>query len=296
VTGRLLGLLVIAAFLASPVQAREKEGMPDLAQVEQTCFPTAVANLMVWFSHNGYPNLLASGDDEDGRNLHTIHLIMAASDARFDWGTRQETLTAGIQKFVRQAGYDADVEYRGLDYGLSPKQPQPLTEDWLYGNDDPNKGYILLFSYCTFHPDSNSYTDTLGIGHAVTLVNAEPGLMLIHDPAHESTGIGRKIITPTILTSGSWQAGDVSLPVTGLMLVSGTLLEAPDNSQVMLTGAICITMHPAAPAGAAAPPANPDSGPARSIDGATPGTAPSPPPAAEKRSWWMWIFDLLLKK
>jgi hypothetical protein len=285
VTACLLGM---AGLWALPLRAVEKQGMPDLGQIEQTCLPTAAGNLMVWFGHNGYPNLIASGDNEDERDLHTVHLIMAATDARFDWGTRMEEITSGIQKFVRQAGYDADVEYRGLDYGLpGEKRPQPLTEDWLYGNDDPNKGYILLFSYCTFHPDNNSYTDAIGLGHAVTLVNAEPGLMLIHDPAHDATETGRKIITPTVLTSGNWQDGGVNTPVAGLMLVSGSLLEAPDNSQVMLTGAICVTMRPPAPAATGA-------GASKTIDSAAPATTGSSNPAG--RSWLGWIFDLLFRK
>src|SRR5580658_437902 len=87
-------LLGMAGVWALPARAIEKEGMPDLAQVDQTCFPTAAANLMVWFGHNGYPNLIASGDSEDDRELHTIHLIMGATDARFDWGTQQAKLTS----------------------------------------------------------------------------------------------------------------------------------------------------------------------------------------------------------
>ncbi|HUB66549.1 MAG TPA: hypothetical protein VL981_03595 [Candidatus Methylacidiphilales bacterium] len=290
-------LLGLAGIWALPARATEKEGMPDLAQVDQTCFPTAAGNLMVWFGHNGYPNLIASGDSEDERDLHTIHLIMGDTDASFYKGTRQSKLTLGIQKFVRDAGYDADVEYRGLDYG-SPdeKVPLPLTEDWLYGNDDPNKGYILLFSYCMFHPDANCYTDVMGIGHAVTLVNAEPGLMLIHDPAHDSSETGRKILTPTVITSGDWRERGFSAPVTGLMLVSGSLLEAPFNSQVMLTGAICVTMHPPASTKPAAP-AVPSGEASPNIAGSAPGAAPASAPAAPKpdasnRSWLGWFLDL----
>src|SRR5476651_516487 len=88
----LLGLIALPGF------AMEKPGMPDLSQIEQTCLPTSTANLIVWFGAHGYPKLIASGDNEDDGYIHTVHRIMDATDARFDWGTRPEMITAGIKK------------------------------------------------------------------------------------------------------------------------------------------------------------------------------------------------------
>ena len=51
-----------AGFILLPANADEKEGMPDLCQVDQTCLPTATANLLVWFGLHGYPKLIADGD------------------------------------------------------------------------------------------------------------------------------------------------------------------------------------------------------------------------------------------
>src|ERR1700685_2943295 len=117
-----LGLLAssVAGLMAFPVCADEKQGMPDLAQVEQTCLPTATSNLMIWFGQHGYPKLILSGDTQDERYLHTVHVIMADTDARFDWGTRMEKVTVGIDKYIKDAGYDCDIEYRGLGYGSNP--------------------------------------------------------------------------------------------------------------------------------------------------------------------------------
>ena len=41
--------LCLAGLLFLPAVAIEKEGMPDLSQVDQTCLPTSTANLIVWF-------------------------------------------------------------------------------------------------------------------------------------------------------------------------------------------------------------------------------------------------------
>ena len=37
-------------------------------------------------------------------------------DARYDFGTRTDAITYGIEKYIHDAGYGCDVEYRGLDW------------------------------------------------------------------------------------------------------------------------------------------------------------------------------------
>jgi hypothetical protein len=285
----------LAGFLAFPVAAEEKEGMPDLSQVEQTCLPTSTTNLILWFGKHGYPKLILSGATDDERALHSVHVMMADTDARFDWGTRMENVTTGIKKYIVDAGYDCDVEYRGLQGKTA------FSQDWLKENDDPNKGFILLLAYCSYDPATDTFTDAWHAGHAVTLVNVEPNLLLIHDPAHRDDQAGRKIITPRSLTSGSLAAKGMIVPVSGLMLLSGSLLRSPPHSEVMLTGAICITMHPARKG---APPSPiPAAAPNATIAGsgsATPGSSSSRSapavPGSTETSWTMWLFDLLFKK
>ena len=53
-----------------------------------------------------------------------------------------------------------------------------------------------------------------------------------------------KFITPEVLTGGTFHLPGYNAPVAGLLLLSGSELEAPPASGVMLTGAVCITMHP----------------------------------------------------
>lgn len=311
------GLAVLGAL---PAAANEKPGMPDLSQIEQTCLPTSTANLIIWFGQHGYPKLIASGATDDERYLHTVHLIMADTDARFDWGTQQDKVTVGIEKYIRDAGYDCDVEYRGMDWTKAvneiksargepvdpeEKSPLPFTQDWLKENDDPNKGFILLLAYCKYDQNSNTFSNAYDAGHAVTLVNAEPDMILIHDPAHDDDEPGRKILTPQELTSGNWQEEQFSAPVSGLLLLSGSLLEAPPDAGVMLTGAVCITMHPVTdkvPSSSNLA-GGPNSSMAANGSGA-PSPTPSSPaapatpatPASAGSSWAVWLFNLIFKK
>lgn len=308
----------VAGLLLVPASADEKEGMPDLSQQEQTCLPTSTANLIVWFGTHGYPKLIVKGDSKDDDYIHTVHAIINATDARYDLGTRTDAIAYGIETYVHDAGYDCDVEYRGLDWGQVKfpqivkddneekykkyqKTPVSFTQDWLQQNDDPNKGFILLLAYCRFSPANNSFTEAIYAGHAVTLVNAEPDMILIHDPAHYNDEPGRKILTPTLLTGGSFMLPGYNAPVAGLMLLSGSLLETPPSAGVMLTGAVCITMHPATSNIANASSMPTGSGNARIGDSGSgsPASAPPPPaapPSSSNTSWTLWLFDLLFKK
>jgi hypothetical protein len=191
---------------------------------------------------------------------------------------------------------------RGMPVDAEEKAPLPFTQDWLRQNDDPNKGFILLLAYCSYDQNTNSFTNAYDAGHAVTLVNAEPDMILIHDPAHDDDEPGRKILTPQVLTSGSWREQQFTSPVSGLMLLSGSLLEAPPDAGVMLTGAVCITMHPVTDNSLSS--SNLAGGPNASMTGngaSAPSSAPATPaapaaPASTSSSWAIWLFDMLFKK
>lgn len=263
------------------IRAAEKFGMPDLVQVDNTCLPTSTANVILWFGRHGYPKLIPPGATPEEREDHVVHLLMADTQARYDRGTEMERVTIGIEQYIRRAGYQGEVEYRGLE------GDQAFTQDWLQQNDDPNKGFVLLLTYCQYHPENNSFSDAWSAGHAVTLVNAEREMLLIHDPAHADGETGRKIITPRALSGGTFQDSAGPLPVAGLLMLSGSLLEAPPNSDVMLTGAVCITLHVP---GSASP--SPGTGPHATLAGVgADGRAKAAAPHAQA-TWWSWLVDV----
>jgi len=316
-----LAALALAAMLLSPARAEQKIGMPDLGQEEQTCLPTSTTNLIVWFGKHGYPKLIVPGDNADDGYIHTLHAIMEKTNARYDLGTRMEAITGGIADYIRDKGYGCDVEYRGIDWNkvkvtelikdpdaakykdFDSKTPEAFSPDWLTGNSDPEKGFILLLAYVNFDRNSNSFSYAINAGHAVTLVDAEPDSILIHDPAHYESMPGRKVLTPDVLTAGVLRLPGYAAPVAGLMLLSGTDLYCPLDSTALLTGAVCVTMHPDQPAIAHV---NSSAGGPNAVAGTPTGTAtpatttPSAPasatPASANQGWAMWIFDWLFKK
>jgi hypothetical protein len=318
---RILLALCMAAMPVLSALAGEKFGMPDLSQEEQTCLPTSTANLIVWFGTHGYPKLIVKGDSADDGYIHTVHALLTATNATYQTGTRTEAITYGIGKYIRDAGYSCDVEYRGLDWSQAKypevvkddlpdaykkdlKTPSPFTQDWLQENSNPDKGFLLLLAYVQYDRGSNTFRDAINAGHAVTLVNAEPDMILIHDPAHYNDEPGRKILTPQLLTGGTFQLPGYNAPVSGLLLLSGTLMDTPEDSGIMLTGAVCVTMHPdkddasVVKGTAGAPGGTIASGTATgegSSSGSKPGS-PSAPASSPGNSWAMWLFDLLFKK
>lgn len=285
----LLGLC-LAGLAPLPAAAQGKEGMPDLGQIEQTCLPTSTANLIVWFGLHGYPKLIVAGDNKDDGYIHTVHRIMDTTDARFDWGTAPDMIVVGIKKYIEDAGYSCDVEYRGLSKAQ-------FTQDWLKENDDPNKGFVLLLAYTAHNAGNDTYTNAFNAGHAVTLVNAMPDMILVHDPAHDEDQSGRKILTPQPLTSGTFVSRTGDAPVAGLMMLSGSQLEAPPDADVMLIGAVCITMHSPGqkPSGRSSDSSDGPTSSVGSSGSASPATAPAAPVSATK-SWVEWLFDLLFSK
>ena len=309
--------LCLTGLIVLPAVAQEKGGMPDIGQEEQTCLPTSTANVIVWFGTHGYPKLIMSGDSKENNYAHTVHALMTATSASYQLGTRTDAITYGIEKYIHDAGYGCDVEYRGLDWSMAKypqivrdvdgekykknfKTPSAFTQDWLEENKNPDKGFILLLAYCNFNRGSNTFTNAINAGHAVTLVNAEPNMILIHDPAHYYDEPGRKILTPELLTGGILSLPGYNAPVEGLLLLSGSFLDSPPNAGIMLTGAVCITMHPnkgtptieAGSLGAS-------NATIAGKGGSTPSSAPTTPAApavSPSTSWAMWLFDMLFKK
>jgi hypothetical protein len=128
-------------------------------------------------------------------------------------------------------------------------------------------------------------------------------MILIHDPAHYEDEPGRKILTPELLTGGTFQLPGYNAPVAGLLLLSGSLMDTPPDAGIMLTGAVCITMHPASEGtkilGSALGAPSATVGASGSNSPAAPASAPTAPAApatSPTTSWAMWFFDLLFKK
>jgi len=315
-----LGLFGLGLLSAS---AAEKPGMPCLTQEEGTCLPTSTANLMVWFGLHGYPKLIVKGDSAANGYIHTVHAMITAVHATYQFGTDTMAITYGIQKYIRDAGYSADVEYRGIDwsqikskdiikdadldaYKKAYRTPAAFSQDWLQQNNDSNKGFILLVIYAKYNPETGVFSNPVA-GHAVTLVNAEPDTLVIHDPANDASYPGRKILTPRQLVGGSFEAPGFHASTEGLMILDAPIDEMwhPVNGVILLTGAVCVTMHPdsnetsivkgtvGSPNGVIG--ANPGDT-AKNGTGSTGSNHGTTPAPTAQRDWATWLFDYFFKK
>lgn len=85
------------------------------------------------------------------------------------------------------------------------------------------------------------------------------------------------------------------------MLLTGSLMEAPPEAGVLLTGAVCVTMHPENVQGttviaSASGPANATIGGVKDMPQPSGPAAPPKGPASSDKSWALWFFDLFFKK
>ncbi len=280
--------LYLAAFMALGLScaSAQKQGMPDLSQISQTCLPTATANLILYFGKNGFPNLIQKGPTPEERELRTVHMLMADTDANFDLGTRRDMAADGVRTYIESAGYACDVEFRGLG-------TKNFAADWLKDNADPNTGFILFFAYVAYHNNNHTYSLALNQGHAVTLVTYSPGTLLIHDPAHRSYQIGRKILSTQPAEKGAYFVGGGKVAsVDGFMEVSGSFLDAPPEATVMLVGALRVQMLPNKKPGEGTMLAAKGAGP--TVDSGSPtGTATKSKAAPTEKTWMAALYDFL---
>jgi hypothetical protein len=121
--------------------------------------------------------------------------------------------------------------------------------------------------------------------------------MLIHDPAHQDDETGRKIVTPYVIPDGRLTTYEGSESVAGLMLLSGSLLEAPGDASVMLSGAVCVTMHPVNDGSliGTTTPAGSSTATLAGTGGATFSAAPTPS-GRQGSPWWMSVFNFFFTK
>ncbi len=200
---------------------------------------------------------------------------------------------------ARQSSNDILDDKLADKYKAYAKTPRAIHSGLAARNDDPNKGFLLLLNYVAFDRNSNTFHFAINAGHAVTLVNAMPDLILIHDPAHYNDEPGRKILTPELLTGGTFELPGYPAPVAGLLLLSGTLMYEPPDAGILLTGAVCV--HHASGQ--------------REFDrhcfrrcnsrlyhrrqiesAAAPSTPSTPAAAAPSQSWAAWLFNLIFSK
>ncbi len=172
--------------------------MPDLYQSNPAynlpgggdyhCGPTAVANIMIWLDRNGFPDLI-DGDcdttEKEGKLISHLGELMETNPDD-DGGTGTPDLINGIKTYMRNAGYNAAINYIGFHnkaVGSGPARTigMPLIKSCLEGRSN------LILHYGTYTYDTEKETYVRAHGHFVTAISAKEKSdgtldVIVHNP------------------------------------------------------------------------------------------------------------------
>jgi hypothetical protein len=187
--------------VALPAACTEKVAlMPDLCQTDEafratpyggrsSCGPTSFANVLIAMDQCGFEDLVAG----DGRSKKTqralIEQLLAEGYLRVNKsGIGPITAMKGIERFVRERGYDARVEWQGWRRGGPFATAGTVDADWLRQGVVGPSNVVVNLGWYRYDRDEDLYT-RIG-GHYMTLAgyrqDGDRFTYLIHDPAPRS--------------------------------------------------------------------------------------------------------------
>jgi hypothetical protein len=209
---------------------------PDLYQGERQarlpgggrgyCAPVAVSNSFVWFTNNGFADLLPtiSGRPMTQAQLAGLLGMGKYMNTSLKNGTSPAELMHGVNLFLTERGAEIEMlAYQGWRAHQEQFSTGHLVPDlkWIKEGLLGNSGVWLNLGWYKFDPKEKTYT-RVG-GHWVTLVgygideNAmpAPNVLIVHDPAVRAqklqvTAPGQgQDLSGTTLEDGSGQQGSV---------------------------------------------------------------------------------------
>ena len=205
-----LFILFLCCFLVFSCTKFEKvknESFPDFCQCDRSygtlpregkpyCGPTALSNVLVYLDRNGFSNLLTEENPSSQDQFNLIKLLGSKkyADTSLTEGTEPANLMRGLEKYVKEMGYDISIKWKGWTDGeiyTVGRVPDPI---WLKDELAQFSYAILQVGWYKYDPKQNFYK-RIG-GHYVSIVdfvNDKKGLprFIIHDPSIRS-GIKEK--------------------------------------------------------------------------------------------------------
>jgi hypothetical protein len=213
-SSRIAVALIFTAWLAATTLAddrRDSAGMPaactekvaltpDLCQTDEafratpyggmsSCGPTSFANVLIAMDRHGFGNLVA-GDVCSRRSQRAlIEQLLARGYLHVNKsGIGPYAAMKGIERFVRERGYDARLEWQGWRHGGPYATRGTVDTDWLRKGVIGTSNVVINLGWYCYDRDEDLYT-RIG-GHYMTLVGyRQKGngfVYLIHDPAPRS--------------------------------------------------------------------------------------------------------------
>jgi len=169
--------------------------MPDYCQLDrrlpdeglQYCGPTAISNALVWLGKNGYPALLPDEDDLYQAQFKVIKTLGSETYMKtaINAGTDPLDVMSGLDKYIRDCGYEPIIEWKGYREGGKYAAGQIPYPEWLEKGMAGDSNIVLEIGWYNYCARCDSF-DRTG-GHYVTLVgismkNKFPRI-IIHNPS-----------------------------------------------------------------------------------------------------------------
>ena len=184
-----------------PASCTEKVAlMPDLCQTDEafratpyggrsSCCPTSFANVLIAMDRRGFDNLVAGDVRSEEAQRTLIEQLLARGHLHVNKsGIGPWAAMKGIERFVRERGYDARLEWQGWRYGGQFATANVVDTDWLRQGVIGESNVVINVGWYRYDQDDDRYA-RIG-GHYMTLVGyrqeGEGFVYLIHDPAPRS--------------------------------------------------------------------------------------------------------------
>ncbi len=186
---------------AVPATCTEKVAlMPDLCQTDEafratpyggrsSCCPTSFANVLIAMDQRGFDDLVAGDVRSEEAQRTLIEQLLAKGYLHVNKsGIGPITAMKGIERFVRERGYDARLEWQGWRRGGQFATANVVDTDWLRKGVMGQSNVVINVGWYRYNEDEDLYT-RIG-GHYMTLVGYRQDgngfVYLIHDPAPRS--------------------------------------------------------------------------------------------------------------
>ncbi len=226
---------ILAAFLVNTAIAAPNteriNAIPALTQTDPVarfpyggvhyCGPCAISNSIMWLGENGYPQLLPSAEGRMSKQVALANNLASEKymDTTLEWGTSPAGVLEGIEKYIRDCGYKAQLTYQGFRkvphrFQTGVKAPQP---DWIEAGLNGDSAVWLNVGWYRYSHARKKFVRQGG--HWVTLVgfgvdqngNEDPSILIIHDPADNTCKLVGDYVRPMRINGGKILGGDGAL-------------------------------------------------------------------------------------
>ena len=194
-------ILLILLFSISPFVSISKDSspnynIPDFCQGNSRygilpnggkpyCGPTAISNILVYLDKNGFPNLIEKENPTSQDQFNLIKLLGARyTKTSLESGTEPINLMKGLEKYVKEKGYDISIQWKGWTNGGKYSIGRIPEQEWINKVIGKFSYAILQVGWYKYDP-KNEFYERIG-GHYVTGVDIKNNGIIIHDPSLRS--------------------------------------------------------------------------------------------------------------